>query len=63
MFTGKKYEPEPYSPPLTDPSPVPPISPGKNKKGDKKGEKAVTPEPPPTQVRWMFGLYLVIVRS
>ncbi|KAL4233858.1 Sperm-associated antigen 17 [Mactra antiquata] len=45
---GKKYEPEPYTPPLTDPSPVPPPSPTKSKKGDKKSEKgAVTPEPPP----------------
>lgn len=47
---GKKYEPEPYTTPLSDPSPVPPPSPTKSKKSDKKGDKAggsMTPEPPP----------------
>ncbi|XP_052284814.1 sperm-associated antigen 17-like isoform X3 [Dreissena polymorpha] len=47
---AKKPEPEMYSPPVSDPSPVPPPSPSKTKKGDKKGEKgrsSATPEPPP----------------
>lgn len=46
---GQKYEPEPYVPPVTDPSPVPPPSPTKSKKGekavDKKSEKgSATPD-------------------
>lgn len=45
MFTGKKYEPIPYTPPPSTPLPGPPPSPTKSKKGDKKG--APTPEPPP----------------
>ena len=48
-ITGQKYEPEPYVPPVTDPSPVPPPSPTKSKKGekavDKKSEKgSATPD-------------------
>ncbi|XP_050391323.1 sperm-associated antigen 17 isoform X2 [Patella vulgata] len=50
---GKKYEPEPYIPPVTSPSPTSqPASPGKTKKGsgDKGKEKgAPTPEPPQIQ--------------
>lgn len=48
LVTGKKYEPEPYIPPVSDPSPVPPPSPSKGGKKDKKGDKGTTtPEPPP----------------
>lgn len=51
LFVGKKYEPKPYMPPATTPSPVPPSSPTKSKKGD-KGKGAPTPEaPPPITVR------------
>ena len=65
-LTGQKYEPEPYLPPVTDPSPVPPPSPTKSKKGggekgdksDRKSEKgSATPEP---QVHLVNDDYLVL---
>ncbi|ESO93308.1 hypothetical protein LOTGIDRAFT_232733 [Lottia gigantea] len=48
---GKKYEPQPYMPPVSSPTPVSqPASPGKGKKGEKTKEKGVpTPEPPQIQ--------------
>jgi len=62
VILGKKYEPEPYIPPISDPSPVPPPSPSKGGKKDKKGDKgaSTTPEPPPQpQVRYWIEAFLL----
>ena len=54
--TGKRYEPEPYVPPPTIQSPVPPAnSPSKGRKD--KGKGTVTPEPREVPVSGLGVLY------